>query len=79
MSVKQNQKQPQTDVTKIMPCAAGLEMRSHIRYITPAIKYLNIVIPATPGPGPGAGPGIQVLGGCRIQAGMTGLVYLVAR
>ena len=39
--------------------------------ITPAIKYLNIVIPAY--------AGIQVGTGCRIKSGMTGLVYLVAR
>ena len=39
--------------------------------ITPAIKYLNIVISAY--------AGIQVGTGCRIKSGMTGLVYLVAR
>ena len=39
--------------------------------ITPAIKYLNTVIPAY--------AGIQVGTGCRIKSGMTGLVYLVAR
>ena len=40
-------------------------------YITPAIKYLNIVIPAK--------AGIQVGTGCRIKSGMTELDYLVAR
>jgi len=39
--------------------------------ITPAIKYLNIVIPAK--------AGIQVGTGCRIKSGMTELDYLVAR
>jgi len=39
--------------------------------ITPAIKYLNIVIPAK--------AGIQVAAGCRIKSGMTELDYLVAR
>jgi len=40
-------------------------------YITPAIKYLNIVIPAK--------AGIQVGTGCRIKSGMTELEYLIAR
>jgi len=40
-------------------------------YITPAIKYLNIVIPAK--------AGIQEGTGCRIKSGMTELDYLVAR
>jgi len=40
-------------------------------YITPAIKYLDIVIPAK--------AGIQVGTGCRIKSGMTELDYLVAR
>jgi len=39
--------------------------------ITPAIKYLNIVIPAK--------AGIQVGTGCRIKSGMTELDYLIAR
>jgi len=39
--------------------------------ITPAIKYLNIVIPAK--------AGIQVGTGCRIKSGMTELEYLIAR
>jgi len=39
--------------------------------ITPAIKYLNIVIPAK--------AGIQEGTGCRIKSGMTELDYLVAR
>jgi len=39
--------------------------------ITPAIKHLNIVIPAK--------AGIQVGTGCRIKSGMTELEYLVAR
>ena len=39
--------------------------------ITPAIKYLNIVIPAK--------AGIQEGTGCRIKSGMTELYYLVAR
>jgi len=39
--------------------------------ITPAIKYLNIVIPAK--------AGIQVATGCRIKSGMTELDYLIAR
>ena len=39
--------------------------------ITPAIKCLNIVIPAK--------AGIQVGTGCRIKSGMTELDYLVAR
>jgi hypothetical protein len=51
----------------------------HFLNIAPAIKYLNIVIPAK--------AGIQVGTGCRskiphssgIKSGMTGLVYLVAR
>jgi hypothetical protein len=55
--------------------------------ITPAIKYLNIVIPANPGSPSGAGTGIQVGTGCLskipyssgIKFGMTGLVYLVVR
>ena len=34
-----------------------------IRYITPAIKYLKIVIPAK--------AGIQEYTGCRIKSGMT--------
>jgi hypothetical protein len=38
--------------------------------IAPAIKYLNIVIPAK--------AGIQVGTGCRIKSGMTELPYLVA-
>jgi len=38
--------------------------------ITPAIKYVNIVIPAK--------AGIQVGTGCRIKSGMTQLPYLVA-
>ena len=38
--------------------------------ITPAIKYLNIVIPAK--------AGIQVGTGCRIKSGMTELDYLIA-
>ena len=38
--------------------------------ITPAIKYLNIVIPAK--------AGIQEGPGCRIKSGMTELDYLVA-
>jgi len=40
-------------------------------HITPAIKYLNIVIPAK--------AGIQEGTGCRIKSGMTELDYLVAR
>jgi len=40
-------------------------------YITPAIKYLNIVIPAK--------AGIQEGTGCRIKSGMTELDYLIAR
>jgi len=39
--------------------------------ITPAIKYLNIVIPAK--------AGIQEGTGCRIKSGMTELDYLIAR
>ena len=39
--------------------------------ITPAIKYLNIVIPAK--------AGIQMGTGCRIKSGMTELAYLIAR
>jgi len=39
--------------------------------ITPAIKYLNIVIPAK--------AGIQEGTGCRIKPGMTELDYLIAR
>ena len=39
--------------------------------ITPAIKYLNIVIPAK--------AGIQVGTGCRIKSGMTELDYLIVR
>jgi len=39
--------------------------------ITPAIKHLNIVIPAK--------AGIQESTGCRIKSGMTELDYLVAR
>jgi len=42
-----------------------------LRNITPAIKYLNIVIPAK--------AGIQEGTGCRIKSGMTELDYLVAR
>ena len=42
-----------------------------IRHITPAIKYLNIVIPVK--------AGIQEGTGCRIKSGMTELDYLVAR
>ena len=41
------------------------------QYITPAIKYLNIVIPAK--------AGIQEGTGCQIKSGMTELDYLVAR
>jgi len=44
---------------------------SGIRDITPAIKYLNIVIPAK--------AGIQEGTGCRIKSGMTELDYLIAR
>ena len=40
-------------------------------YITPAIKYLNIVIPAK--------AGIQEGTGCRIKSDTTELDYLVAR
>jgi len=40
-------------------------------YITSAIKYLNIVIPAK--------AGIQEGTGCRIKSGMTELDYLIAR
>jgi len=39
--------------------------------IAPAIKYLNIVIPAK--------AGIQEGTGCRIKSGMTELDYLIAR
>jgi len=39
--------------------------------ITPAIKSLNIVIPAK--------AGIQEGTGCRIKSGMTELDYLIAR
>jgi len=39
--------------------------------ITPAIKYLNIVIPAK--------AGIQEGTGCRIKSGITELDYLIAR
>ena len=39
--------------------------------ITPAIKYLNIVIPAK--------AGIQEGTGCRIKSGMMELDYLVTR
>jgi len=39
--------------------------------INPAIKYLNIVIPAK--------AGIQAGTGCRIKSGMTELDYLIAR
>jgi len=42
-----------------------------MNYFTPAIKYLNIVIPAK--------AGIQEGTGCRIKSGMTELDYLVAR
>ena len=42
-----------------------------LSYITSAIKYLNIVIPAK--------AGIQVGTGCRIKSGMTELDYLIAR
>jgi len=40
-------------------------------HITPAIKYLNIVIPAK--------AGIQEGTGCRIKSGMTELDYLITR
>ena len=40
-------------------------------FITQAIKYLNIVIPAK--------AGIQESTGCRIKSGMTELDYLIAR
>jgi len=44
---------------------------STLLHITPAIKYLNIVIPAK--------AGIQEGTGCRIKSGMTELDYLIAR
>jgi len=55
------------------------QKETDLQVITPAIKYLNIVIPAK--------AGIQVGTGCRskiptsagIKSGMTEFVYLVAR
>jgi hypothetical protein len=41
-----------------------------LKIITPAIKYVTVVIPAK--------AGIQKDTGCRIMSGMTGFGYLVA-
>jgi hypothetical protein len=47
-------------------------------FITPAIKYLNIVIPPRIGVRDDDQAGIQVGAGCLIKSGMTELLYLVA-